>query len=243
MPRVFNLDWIEGQSVVPLLQAVERVIGPRRTRLLSVAFCERVAHLLPHDSFHGWLALARRYADRQARQAELAVAHAAIERAYDRGCQRWKTLRDRATTSALRALRWATHPTQRYYAHYAANDAAEAAGFLANADTTDPDAYLERRLLEHPAECAAQLRIVRDILGRRGEVPTSGLAGWRAWKGGQVTRLARVIYEDGSFEEMPVLGDALEDAGCTEAVYLDHCRVPAFHVRGCWLLDLLLERG
>src|SRR4051794_23868749 len=99
--RAFNLGWAEGESVLPLLIDIERDIGPRRTRLLAVAFCERVAHLLPDDPFRGWLALARRYADRQARRADLAAAHTAIERAYDRGCQLWKTLRDRATTSAL----------------------------------------------------------------------------------------------------------------------------------------------
>jgi hypothetical protein len=42
---------------------------------------------------------------------------------------------------------------------------------------------------------------------------------------------------------MPVLGDALEDAGCQDAAILDHCRQASDHVRGCWLLDLLREKA
>jgi hypothetical protein len=56
-----------------------------------------------------------------------------------------------------------------------------------------------------------------------------------------VSKLARTIYDDGAFGIMPLLGDALADAGCTDAVWLDHCRGPGPHVRGCWLLDRLLE--
>jgi hypothetical protein len=41
---------------------------------------------------------------------------------------------------------------------------------------------------------------------------------------------------------MPILGDALEEAGCSDTTILDHCRQPAEHVRGCWLVDRILGR-
>ena len=41
---------------------------------------------------------------------------------------------------------------------------------------------------------------------------------------------------------MPVLADALEEAGCQDAIILNHCREPGGHVRGCWVVDLLLGK-
>jgi len=49
-------------------------------------------------------------------------------------------------------------------------------------------------------------------------------------------------YQMPSFDRLPNLADALEDAGCRNADLLDHCRQPGEHVRGCWLLDLLLGK-
>jgi hypothetical protein len=42
---------------------------------------------------------------------------------------------------------------------------------------------------------------------------------------------------------MPILADALEDAGCANPDLLDHCRTPGVHVRGCWVLDLILGKA
>jgi hypothetical protein len=58
-----------------------------------------------------------------------------------------------------------------------------------------------------------------------------------------VRHLAEDVYEEKAFERMGVLGDALEDAGCTDEVVLSHCRQGAEHVRGCWVLDLILGRN
>jgi hypothetical protein len=57
-----------------------------------------------------------------------------------------------------------------------------------------------------------------------------------------VRHLAEGIYEERAFERMGVLGDALEDAGCHDEVILAHCRQGPDHVRGCWVLDLILGR-
>jgi hypothetical protein len=62
---------------------------------------------------------------------------------------------------------------------------------------------------------------------------------WLAW-GGLVPTLARAIREERRFQDLPVLADALEDAGCTDADILGHCRAGGPHLRGCWVLDLLL---
>ena len=62
------------------------------------------------------------------------------------------------------------------------------------------------------------------------------------WKTSTVTALAETIYADRTFGNLPVLADALEDAGCDHADILSHCRGPGSHVRGCWVVDLVLGK-
>ncbi len=64
----------------------------------------------------------------------------------------------------------------------------------------------------------------------------------RAWNGGTVPRLARIIHAHLAFDRMPLLADALEDAGCADAELLGHLRGPGPHVRGCRAVDLLLGK-
>jgi hypothetical protein len=65
---------------------------------------------------------------------------------------------------------------------------------------------------------------------------------WLAWNGGTVVNLAQAIYEECAFDHLPILADALEEAGCADSSVLDHCRLPGLHVRGCWVVDLLLDK-
>ncbi len=56
------------------------------------------------------------------------------------------------------------------------------------------------------------------------------------------TALAAQMYKSRDFSAMPILADALQDAGCDSADVLDHCRGPGPHVRGCWVVDLVLGK-
>jgi hypothetical protein len=67
--------------------------------------------------------------------------------------------------------------------------------------------------------------------------------------GSKIQKLARVAYDERLLpsghmipECVPILADALEEAGCTNADILSHCRGPWPHVRGCWVVDLLLAK-
>jgi hypothetical protein len=62
------------------------------------------------------------------------------------------------------------------------------------------------------------------------------------WNDSLVVRMAEAINEQRRFEDMPILADSLEDAGCDNADILAHCRGSGPHVRGCWVLDLLLGK-
>lgn len=63
---------------------------------------------------------------------------------------------------------------------------------------------------------------------------------WLAWEGGVVPRLARSIAADGDFDSLPILGDALEEAGCVDPAILGHCRSAGRDIPWSWLVDLLL---
>ena len=62
-----------------------------------------------------------------------------------------------------------------------------------------------------------------------------------SWRSDTALSLARIMYESRDFSPMPILADALQDAGCEDADILTHCRGEGVHVRGCWVVDLVLR--
>lgn len=63
-----------------------------------------------------------------------------------------------------------------------------------------------------------------------------------SWLSSTVLILAQQMYESRDFSAMPILADALQDTGCDSADILSHCRGPGPHVRGCWVVDLVLGK-
>lgn len=63
------------------------------------------------------------------------------------------------------------------------------------------------------------------------------------WRTETAASLASAIYTERAFDRMPILADALEEAGCNHTDVLSHCRGPGPHVRGCWVIDLLLGKS
>ncbi len=81
-------------------------------------------------------------------------------------------------------------------------------------------------------------RLILDIFGN----PFRPIAADPAWLTPTVQSIATAIYEDRAFDSLPILADALEEAGCTNVDMLLHCRKPGEHVRGCWVVDLVLGK-
>jgi hypothetical protein len=90
-------------------------------------------------------------------------------------------------------------------------------------------------LAEHQREAVSWLR---DVVGNPFR-PAAVDPGWL--RDGDVARVAESVYAKGSFDELGILADALEDAGCADGDLLGHLRGPGPHVRGCWALDLFIE--
>ncbi len=94
----------------------------------------------------------------------------------------------------------------------------------------------------HSAECSLQCRLLRCAFGPLPFRPVSVAPAWLTWHDGLLASMARQMYDSRDFRDMPVLADALEEAGCDNADILAHCRQPGSHVRGCWVVDLLLGK-
>jgi hypothetical protein len=90
-----------------------------------------------------------------------------------------------------------------------------------------------------PHEAAVQASFLRDIFGN----PFRPVSANPAWLTPTVVALAEGIYADRAFDRMPILTDALQDAGCDHTNILAHCRGPGPHVRGCWVVDLVLGKS
>jgi hypothetical protein len=100
----------------------------------------------------------------------------------------------------------------------------------------------EARAAENAEMCGA-LRCLFDRLPFCALPPVA--PGVLAWEGGMVARMAAAVYEGGAFTpvRLAILADSLEEAGCDQTDLLGHLRGPGPHVRGCWVVDLLLGKS
>jgi hypothetical protein len=225
-------DWLSCTDPTPLLRFLEEAqIGERKARLLACACCRQIWPLLPDPRSRQAVVVAERYADGQATPIELGQArnHAL-------------KVADRAKNQAAWAPYWAANAKASgplWNAFAAASGAlARQAVQAARGNQARQTAAWDAAQLEGFRD---QVALLREVIGNPFRPPVVEPA-WLRWNGGIVPRLAEEIYESRAFDHLPVLGDALEEAGCTDEELLGHCRRPGAHVRGCWLLDLLVEK-
>lgn len=81
--------------------------------------------------------------------------------------------------------------------------------------------------------------LYRDIVGN----PFRPVLFEPEWRTSTVVALARNMYDNREFLAMPLLGDALQDASCENEDILNHCRSENAHVRGCWVVDVVMGKG
>jgi hypothetical protein len=153
----------------------------------------------------------------------------------------WQMLGDhQARFARIRAPAPADHPLRFFYAAALAADQVtermvQAAAYAVMSSGDDGKARI--------VESAAQASLLRDIFGPLPFRPLPSLAAVLAWNSGTVVKLATALYEEKAFERMPILAETLEEAGCDNRDILRHCRRRGqVHVRGCFVLDLLLGR-
>src|SRR5260370_5680812 len=204
-----------------MLEFLRGKASERKLRLFVCALCRRIWHLLTDQRSRDAVELAELCADdrggifRWVRRK--LVCGRVLGAVWEEGAkQGWRT--ETPMLAALIALERWDDPIERVAV------AARTAAFHLPSD--------ERR---------SQADLLRCIFGnpfRPSIVNLSGLS----LKDDTVRNLAHSIYEERAFDRLPILADALEDAGCTDAAILEHCRGPGPHVRGCCVVALLLGK-
>ena len=223
-------------AITPSAESEDPAVWPvgRKLRLFAVACCRRIEHLLTDPRSRAGLAMMERYVDGRATKADLRKAiEGAAKVTWD--YERETDGRYQAATAACTALEDIQDDFQ---------DIGEAAEHAADAVTgAIPEGTPYRDELYtavHNDELNQQAALLRDIFGN----PFRPVAVDPSWLTSDVLALARGIYDERAFDRMPILADALQDAGCDNDDVLTHCRdASRVHVRGCWVVDLLLGNG
>ncbi len=213
-------EWLNGKDPRKMLEFLSGWASVRKLRLFAVACCRLVWYEFTSALSRRAVEVAERFADGQADRREALVAKSAAWKiAMQHEHARQASGRRPELTEHLAFL--PTYP------------------FEETADNIAQKLARNIRAIDEVRESA--LALLRDIFGN----PFRQVAidpEWLKRNGGAVENLAQSVYEVGRFEELAVLADALEEAGCQDAGLLNHCRGEGPHVRGCWVLDLLLGR-
>jgi hypothetical protein len=232
-------EWLGGDLSAQLRFAQER-LSARRQRLLAVAMCRAAEP--DHPDVRAALDTIEAFADGTVPSAEVERARGRCREVALEAYEEYRRAVDSgksAAPSALIDVAWAVA-----FAAAATNPVpldTIAERFASGSDTSLRAAMLGEQVnLSEPvwSDLAAPLRaLVLEVAGNPfREVPFDP-----AWRTDTARALARGIYDRRDFGALPILADALQDAGCDRDDVLNHCRDPRqAHVRGCWVLDAVL---
>jgi hypothetical protein len=234
-------EWLACEEPESMLEFLQEKASDRKLRLFACACCRRMWSLLDDDrkrmlkNNHGRMAveIAKKEAERNRKAVELAEKYADGQ----------------ADFGELKTIYPSADDKEDADSHAAGSDAAWTvkasayhARFLAmyNSPSSYPPGaeFRSPSKLEHDREQAVQGDLLRDLFGS----PFRPVTLDRTWLTPKVVNLAQAIYDEKAFDRMALLGDALEQAGCKNAELLAHCRGPGPHVRGCWVVDLILGK-
>jgi hypothetical protein len=211
-------EWLGEVSLRKRLSWLRGRVRARKIRLFAIACCRRIWGRLAAAERRA-VEAAEQFLERKISAKELAdrVAHvrgvAHGAQAAHHACARTADIVTGATLAAIHA---------RIVAHW-------------------PGGPPKGQLLdtESTPEAGAQLALLRDVVGN----PFRPVTLAPACQTPDVLRLAEAVYAERAFERLPVLADALEEVGCTDAALLGHLRGPGPHVLGCFALDAVLARA
>jgi hypothetical protein len=221
-----------------MLAFLDKRASERKLRLFGVA-CSRSWPGADKETVLSVIALVTRLADTQATDADLREPRKKFRRA-ERGTAAFLAQMLLAPNAVLGAV-YAAGTVVEAVAWKAAHAQTGAASSEDAAARGSGSAWMESYGAAWIAERVRQAALVREVFGNPFARPLLDRS-WLMWNQGCCVQLARTIYDEQRFAELPFLADALEEAGCTDPDMLSHCRQASEHVRGCFVLDLILER-
>ncbi len=253
-------EWLDCDDPHDMLQFLRGRASERKLRLFAVACCRRVWDQIPPGVARRAVEEAERAADGGATPGgdEELRRHLLVESgppvsmlaALGDGTERLRSLQEEAA-SPMETARW-TLDTRWQFPWVVASGAAALRAGIETAIQLRwgdwPDRWRREQVetewqMRKSEELAAQCALLRCIIGHPHR-PSSPLPRTvLEWNDRLVPRLAQAIYEERRWHELPVLADALLDAGCEDDRLLQHCRSAGSHARGCFAVDVILNRG
>jgi hypothetical protein len=241
-------EWLACVDPTPMLEFLraDRTTSERKLRLFAAACCRRVWDWLGERSRCA-IEILERYLDGETKAGEL---NTAVKGAEADWLEEFGT--HHPSNAACAALTFAG-VTPHAVASSSASEIADAVRVEASIRTgislqgwPPPrvrDPIIEQLCAEAgrnatASELSAQCHLLREIF----HGPRRAVVFRNSWRTGTVLNLASIVNKEGSLEKLPILADALEDAGCTDRSVLDHCRAEGFHTKGCWVVDLVLKK-
>jgi hypothetical protein len=218
-------EWLACANHGEMLAFLRGRGSERKLRLFACACARRVWHLLTDEQIHEVVEVAEKFAEGlMVRDNLLAAAEVArvIYAASTHGTAAVASIGTSITLADAIAAARETATNTRY---------AEA----------NRGSFGKKNI--RAAARQLQCELLRDIFGNPfcPSLPLSPAV--LAWNDATVRRIAEAIYAERAFSRMPILHDALLDAGCTDEALLMHCRNPEGHVLGCWALDSVLGKS
>jgi hypothetical protein len=234
-------EWRACTDPQKMLAFVHRQVSTRTLRLFAIRCCDHVRFVISGWPAKGeWLDVAARYAECEATAEELAAAVQEIEE--NNHCHGPVTWWPGGQVLAAHTLACSeTAPDEEEYRHAGAvleQAACAVASERVFRGGPDPS---PRSTVPDPAESRYQADLLREVVGNPFAAPPA-VPAWLTWENGLLARLAEGIRLEGAADRLPILADALEDAGCTEAPLLEHLRRSHPHLRTCWALDRMVGK-
>jgi hypothetical protein len=239
-------EWLGQPTTWQMIEFLADIGSERKLRLFAHACCQRIEHLLVDPRSQAALSALADYADACGRGEPGLLCDEALaaKRAIEAPLVWDNCLHTTAESHAASAVVYASHTAYvgaRRTPHYGTSTV----GCAANAAVVAIGSVAYRRAeirseteAAEGIEAAIQAALLRDIFGN----PFRPVAFDPDWRTSTVTALAKQMYGSRDFSAMPILADALQDAGCDSDDILDHCRGAGPHVRGCWVVDLVLGK-
>jgi hypothetical protein len=230
-------EWLECISATEMLAYLGVRASPRKRRLFACACVRRIWPLLTDERLRLAVKTAERFADGRVSRKVLAKARRVVHHLSGNDIirQAVEALLPEEGPILVRP-RDIGEPLDVISATRIARTAARA---IEAENETDAVAPVEpiRRLASLDA-----VELIREFFGNPFR-PSMLDPNWLRGKKNLIRRMAEVVYRKRCFRNLPLLADALEEAGCREADILTHCRAPVEHVRGCWVVDSLLKKA
>jgi hypothetical protein len=228
--------WRRCDRLHELYEVALKVASRRKLRLFAAACCRRVEAWMPGPLAAATLDVAERYADGRASEGELGEAELTAFLGF-------AAERDRPAVQMEGVIPWTRQAelATRALSLLVTHGAYQALDCATHARMVPPRPQGEAWDAERREE-AAQCELLREVVGPAAHRAVHFDAAWALRDDAAARRLAEAIYEDGEWGLMPILADALEEAGCGDEELLAHARCGADHVKGCWVVDLVLRR-